>query len=347
MVPLLHHHVAAGVVRPSPAVAREIAASARTFARRSLTLAAELATLLRACRERDLVIVPLKGPVLAHQLYGSVTARQMDDLDILVGHGDVERVRVMLEARGYRRFRRWPADLDPLVDAQARHLAMIDAQGHVVVEVHSRVSDEGAFRQTGTLDALRPYLVAETFLGRDVLVLRPEMLLVYLGVHGASHGWSRVGWVAAFAELARSGQVRDWDEVRACAGRWGVWRHVLAGLDLADALFGDEFGARIGERGSADRAVRRANGRLWRGLCLRPDAPLTEAGRLRYLLSLDSSLVARARRCRRTLMAPMAPDAMALPVPRPLWPVLAAFRPIRLLTRQIARMARSRQAGQP
>src|SRR5271169_1817343 len=54
----------------------------------SVFLASELEYLQEEFNRRSLEVLPLKGPVLAETLYGSVSLRASDDLDLLVRSPD-------------------------------------------------------------------------------------------------------------------------------------------------------------------------------------------------------------------------------------------------------------------
>ena len=53
--------------------------------------------------ERNIEVLPLKGPVLAEALYGDVTMRAYNDLDLLVRRENFHRAEVLLLDRGLLR----------------------------------------------------------------------------------------------------------------------------------------------------------------------------------------------------------------------------------------------------
>jgi hypothetical protein len=60
-------------------------------AARNMKMTAELLRILDALKEAGIKAMPLKGPVLAQQLYGDVALRQFSDLDILVAREDANK----------------------------------------------------------------------------------------------------------------------------------------------------------------------------------------------------------------------------------------------------------------
>ncbi len=67
----------------------------------NLVLTHELRRILRTCQARRIPCIPLRGPVLAAQLYGDDDIRQMDDLDLLVHYEDLSTVNEILHELGY------------------------------------------------------------------------------------------------------------------------------------------------------------------------------------------------------------------------------------------------------
>lgn len=67
----------------------------------NLVLTNELHRILRTCQARRLPCIPLRGPVLADQLYGNDAIRQMDDLDLLVHYEDLSAIKEIFHHLGY------------------------------------------------------------------------------------------------------------------------------------------------------------------------------------------------------------------------------------------------------
>ncbi|WP_432749981.1 nucleotidyltransferase family protein [Paenibacillus amylolyticus] len=68
---------------------------------RMLHLTAEMEQVCGAFRERGIRNITLKGPALAHDLYGDVSMRTSKDLDILIPFNDVEAAEGILATLGY------------------------------------------------------------------------------------------------------------------------------------------------------------------------------------------------------------------------------------------------------
>jgi len=335
LIPLLQSHAASGAV-PWPADARaDLDARARGIAHYNLQLTAELLALLRLCADQAIPVVPLKGPVLAQQIYASVALRRLGDLDLLVREADLVRCIRLLEERGYQLAPGSPSAADDFDRRNSHHVAVVDPRRRITIELHRCLLRPRA-RGRWDLEMIAPRLERRQFMGSPVSVLPPEDLLVYLCEHGAEHAWGRLEWLVAVAELLRTGQLRDWARVTRWADQLGTTRRVRAALLLADTLFGANPGGVPVPRDRPAQAANRAV--VLRRLATDPlrtlESPVERFG---YLFLTDRTAIARLRRCWTTLMTPSLADTRALPLPKSLSLLHSAARPLRLVARRIRR----------
>ncbi|MEO8078694.1 MAG: nucleotidyltransferase family protein, partial [Acidobacteriota bacterium] len=335
LLPLLHAHDASGAVRWPPDARAALDARARDITHRNLQLTAELVGLLQLCTDYSIPVVPLKGPVLAQQIYGSVALRRVGDLDLLLRDEDLAKCMRLLDARGYQLAPGSAAADDEVDRRNSHHVTVVDPQRRIKVELHRCLLRPRA-RGRWELDTIAPRLEQIRFMGWPVSVLPPEDLLVYLCEHGAEHSWIRLEWLVAVAELLRSGRVRDWTRLWRWADELGTTRRVRAALLLANELFG--AGA-AGVPLPRDRPAQTANRAVvLRRLTTDPLRTLeSPAERFGYLFLTDRTASARLRRCWTTLLTPSLADTQAFPLSKSLSPLYRAARPLRLLARRIRR----------
>ncbi|MCB0226148.1 MAG: nucleotidyltransferase family protein, partial [Anaerolineae bacterium] len=102
LVPLLYRHLEAidPTASPKPIFARLWSQSQAT-AGRNLMLTQELLRLLDLLAANDIPAIPYKGPALAALVYGDISLRPFNDLDILVPQRAARRAKALLEANGY------------------------------------------------------------------------------------------------------------------------------------------------------------------------------------------------------------------------------------------------------
>lgn len=335
VLPLIHRHLSTGALDAALIPVAAVAAlrdEATRIARRNLMLSGQLATLLRAFATRNIRVVALKGPVLAQQLYGSVALRRFKDLDLLVAEPDVGDAMDAIAACGYAR----PVSLGPDIDALRRHeqhhIALDANSGTHQVELHDCLHphDDGRRR---TIDLIADRLERIDVFGVTAFVMAPEELLVYLCVHGTRHNWERIEWAASVAQLLRSGRVTDWRRANACAQRQASERAFRSGLQVVSALFDTRIPGAVSRRDRALEASARAIANQ------RATAPARRANPVECLvhqLRTDTGIRSRITRLWRTLIAPRVNDAIAMPLPRALWPLYYVLRPVRVLVRHMA-----------
>lgn len=233
LLPLLHRNLDrwAPDLVPDEALAG-LRARAATSAARSLFLTAELRELTWLFEAHGIRSLPFKGPMLAQSAYGDLALRQLKDLDILVGRGDVARAGDLLRRRGYA------PTVEPLPGAIAYpfeyQLCFVREADDAMVELHWTVAPRDVMRPVG-LAELWPRVEQVTLAGAALAAPSLDDLFLILAVHGAKHRWHRLEMIAALTEMLRESPI-DWEAVRARAARWRVRRMLRTALRLAGML---------------------------------------------------------------------------------------------------------------
>lgn len=223
--------------------------------RRNGRLAEELIRVLDALDTAGIPVLPVKGLVVAEQLYGSLAARPAADVDVLVRTGDLDAGRGVLRDLGYRQ-RPVPSSKALMHEFHDPAWFVGSGSDQVRLELHWALWAYGFFH-LGT-DGLWERAVPGTLLGRPVHLLSPEDTLLHLAIH-RTRSPLRLRWICDVAELVRHhAQTLDWDAVsdraRLAGARTATWM-VLA---LADRLLGASPPAEVLERlrvGSAKAAL--------------------------------------------------------------------------------------------
>jgi hypothetical protein len=198
----------------------------------TLRMTAELFRLLDLFAAKDIPTLVVKGPVLAMQAYGDPAMRSYGDLDLLVRQCDIRRATESLQAAGYQ----------ATVSLRAIDAGRIPGQylfsmpePKLLVELHNDY----------TLRYFPRRLPLEKLLARRILVrldgheapgLAVEDELVYICVHGATHLWERLGWIADVAALVTRQSGIHWQGVSETAKELGAERMLDIGLWLASDL---------------------------------------------------------------------------------------------------------------
>jgi len=234
-------------------------------ARNALWFTSELQRILSYLECAGIPALPYKGPVLAKALYGEVTQRQFNDLDILIRPADVPKAKAALLALGYPCGPELRPQQEPAYIASGCGYVfhspagrnLLDLQWRIVPRFYSIDFDVADFLKRAdeiNLDAQsmadgrpRPSVSPRHGLGCPVRTLCAEDLLLVLCVHAAKHVWIQLSWLCDIAQLANS-QPLDWNAIQDEARRLGIERILNLNLLLAHKLLGSAMPPQIQKR---------------------------------------------------------------------------------------------------
>jgi hypothetical protein len=187
------------------AIATELRAAAAEIARLNLAFVAESRRLQRMFDGAGLDFLFVKGATLDMLGYGSLALKRARDIDMLIAPADVATACELLAQAGYARtipgpevgpdrFGRW---IELCKETNWYHPAT-----GIVVELHTDLVDNPALLPG--VDTGAPRQTVEVAPGIALETLATEQLFAYLCVHGATHAWSRLKWVADVGALLSS-----------------------------------------------------------------------------------------------------------------------------------------------
>jgi hypothetical protein len=231
---------------------------------------AELDRVARLLQEGGVTVIALKGAALAEPLYGRPGLRPMSDLDLLVAPKDVELAERILAPAGFL----LPDRLDAHDFREHHyHLPLESESTGETLELHWRISDDPRNSwEEGIWERALPT-------GRPgVLRLDPASEFVHLAVHAARHAplnrvlasrsdgcrlatlpgsGNRLIWLLDLWKLMRVEGGPGGEAVMARSREWSVIREVVAGVALAQGLFGAVEGwAGMAREAAAPRGIR-------------------------------------------------------------------------------------------
>jgi hypothetical protein len=196
---------AAGIDGPPPVAAR-LTARAHDIARGNLAMAAEIVRIQRAFDAAGIPMLMLKGVALAQLAYGAFTRKHNRDIDLYVPRTSALAAMQRLEAEGY-------ALAEPktqLTEAQqrmlityAREAVLVHRDKRHTLELHWQFTDNP--RLLDGIGAMPATQEVALIPGSVVRTLNHDDLFAYLCVHGASHSWSRLKWLADLNALQARG----------------------------------------------------------------------------------------------------------------------------------------------
>jgi hypothetical protein len=337
VTPLLAQWVAARPELAPPEVRSRLRGTFDRNALRNVRLAQHLTELLDLLGERGLEAMPIKGPALAITAYGDLALREFSDLDILIRPGDFDAARAALLEAGLEPLHQVSRAGELTLRDTDHHLVLADRSAGVVVELHWSLENRAPGR---TLDESWSWKHVRTvlLLGRELPTLSWSALLVYLCTHGSKHGWERLGWIRDVAGVLQVAPRHELAEALELAAVAGTVRRVELGVTLAHELLGAPLpeGMLPATGGGSGRLVKEVRARLF-------DAE--ELGELQHMSfqyrSRDNG-ADRAGYLWQLVAAPHLADVDALHLPPSLGRLYHVTRPVRLLSRRIAKSLQRR-----
>jgi hypothetical protein len=206
-----------------------------SFTARNLALAGELRMLLRAFRDQRIPCIPLRGLALAERLYGSVPARPMGDIDLLVRKEDLHRVQAMFRAFGFNEMDRRPG----FASAFSYTLKFfVERSLMVIVEPHWTIAYP-PFIDRLDMEAVWGRCVPARVVGEQTLSLGREDLLIHLCLHLTHRDDAPFLWLYELDRyLRQESNAMGWDLVVSVSRAAGTERLVGHALDEAVTKLG-------------------------------------------------------------------------------------------------------------
>jgi Uncharacterised nucleotidyltransferase len=234
-VQLLYWHLTKTAPNAVPAeIIEELRADFHRNLQASLFLTGELRGLLRLFDTNNIPVIPLKGPVLAQQIYKNVALRAFKDLDILIRKQDFVRAKEALAGMGYVPPRPWGVR-EELHLRSGEYVFVKSAYRRFFIDVHYELARGTLFRFPGVVELLENASVASV-LGEKARTLSSEDLLLYSCVHLAKHAGKRLLWCCDIAEIIRTFRDLDWDLAIEKAQKANSKRALFSSLLLASDL---------------------------------------------------------------------------------------------------------------
>ena len=276
VAPLVYRNLRRYGGRGVPAAAMSaLRARFESNALRSLVNATELVRLDKLFRENGIIWFPLKGSVLALQVYGNLARRHAGDIDLLVAPGQVELADRLLQA-GYRRampaFQLSPSQRRRFLSRRP-HFEYLDDQSNLRIELHWR-SIHNQPPHVMDLAGLRSRAASVAVAGAMLPAMSFSDNVLYLCSHGGKHFWHRLFWLVDLAEMMRGNPGIDWPRLLTLAREAGLMRPLALGVILAHELLDVPLPEAIRTYALQDRLLSYSAKEAYRFmLCLQPETP--------------------------------------------------------------------------
>jgi hypothetical protein len=180
----------------------------------------------------------VKGVTLAMLAYGTLGLKHSWDIDLLVDSESVPLAIQILEQAGYR----GSPPLPPATDLRykqwieyGREYVLRHQTNRVHVELHWKLADNDHY--LAGISAASPTQMVRFPNQMQLRTLNDDDLFVYLCVHGAMHGWSRLKWLADVAALIAKDNVGELEGRLKHAQKVNAEHCVAQTFLLCDRLF--------------------------------------------------------------------------------------------------------------
>jgi hypothetical protein len=210
---------------------------------KNMRLNGEMCLLLSRLNTENIPLILLKGIVLANTVYENIGLREMNDIDLLVRPGDLQRITDILTGMGYHPMQAISINL---IIQTAHHLPGFIKKGHAKIEFHWNITHPNknySIDPHGLWERAVPIQIA----GCNALMLSPEDLFLHLCLH-TSYLHPFTFGLRPFCDIAETidhfGSVLDWQNIaeRTISQKWqrGVYLALRLAVDLAGASVPDD-----------------------------------------------------------------------------------------------------------
>ena len=179
---------------------------------RCLLVASELIRVSDEFSQRAIPFATFKGPSLAAGLYGDLSLRECNDIDLIVDQQQVVRAEAVLGSLGYRSDLGSSGFRSAFLSYQKQFLFVREGDSSLAIDLHWDFAPTSVpFPVTSA--TIWSNLEQVDIGGRLVPTLGRADLALLLAGHGAKEGWRCLGWVADFAMLIEKYPDLDWSNL--------------------------------------------------------------------------------------------------------------------------------------
>lgn len=238
--PLLHVRLAPIAATLPPDLAAALQAEYHQHALWSVVLAAATRQVLRTLAAIGIEPVVLKGMAFGEVHYHNPALRPTTDLDLLVSHADVGRVKAALLDLGFQDQGLAAEEQPHLRGEVALRAPLLDGALRFGVDVHWRLAQHPLVMFHLAAEDWLPRSVPAAIAGVPVRVLCPADALLHAAIHLFWHhlGTWHLGWLSDVDLLLRNhGAAWDWTALAARAQALRCLLPLQASLRLAHTWF--------------------------------------------------------------------------------------------------------------
>ncbi len=203
-----------------------------------LSFSSELSKIGAEFTSQAIPYIPLKGPVVAFQVFGDLTAKNSRDLDFLIQEEQLDQTIEVLSKNGYTLtlpYDQYSPKQKSYFRKANNQLTLFNQQKKIPLEIHWRLFANPLLLPLSLNELLKSS--TKMMIGNvAVPALSSEHLLFYLTVHGAKHQWALLYWLHELATLIQK-ESFEWNSILAKATKLSIERPLVQGVMLIESLF--------------------------------------------------------------------------------------------------------------
>lgn len=277
--------------------------------------------------------MPFKGPIFAICVYGDVSLKYFNDLDLLIRQEDVVKAVEILRREGF-------LPLCALDSAQLKRLAQTDNEiplihnkSGICIDLQWELTGGFCSHRLRYEDLQKEQQELNVF-QHKIITFGDEDLFVYLCLHGTQHLWQEFDHVCCMHELLRKKKKIVWDRLLEKSRSLGMEKAFQVGVHLLGSFYANTVPASVTLEKEREKGVTS----LARIIIERYNLPVHQEGQPVELNRRFNSMQFRFLRGWRKklryalhlLFVPTRYDWQCMPLPAMLAVCYYLLRPIRL-----------------
>ena len=296
---------------------------------RILHFASELLNVASAFDKWGIPFATFKGLALAASLYGDISRREFNDIDIIVGETAVGTAESVLQSCGYHAVHGTSPEYRRAFLAYQRQYAFKKMDSLSAIDLHWDFTTKGVpfpLRASEIWTTLTSVPIGN----RTIPTLGAEELATLLAGHGMKEGWRCLNWICDFATFCQQHPSLNWSALWERAGQRNCGRSILVGLTLASELMDVTVDTNLLDEAGGDPKVRLLVERAVQRLAHLTDAKIPNLDMSLVNLELCETWKDKLSALWVLASTRTTGDYEALPLALPLWRLYHLTRPFRL-----------------
>jgi len=205
--------------------------------KRNFFMSAKLLQVTYLLQGKGIIVMPIKGPLLAQHIYHDIALRPSSDLDILVQQDDLLTVAHELISLGYKSEKDISVFSHTYILTKFSDISFVHQDTGLIIELHWKLL-KSASAELAQISNIFENSIDIDFQNTSLSSLPIEEEFLYLCVHAAKHRFERIEWMN---DLDRHYELYhkqyDWDRLLNMAENEDYTIPYLLGLHILHKLY--------------------------------------------------------------------------------------------------------------